>query len=192
MLCLQAASLLHICFRVNGSHPGKNRRLAGPNFPSRTLHPTLSRDRGGGGPRPVCPLAGGPHARLKSVSGTIMVRWQANTPLLSRQELANVQGRGRIVGKAHDGPGRNAIRVIPARRSLPQNRRPFFLYRLSPSTTSRVVPEPSIGSARALPHGRELPSTACAGPCRPLAVFPNPGRDAAPRSPWPGPALSSL
>ncbi len=32
--------------------------------------------------------------------------------------LASVQNRGRIIGKAQDGPGRNAIREIPADEGL--------------------------------------------------------------------------
>jgi hypothetical protein len=74
-------------------------------------HDETAGARGGSGDGPP---AGAPHARLKGVSSTIMVRWQINAPLLSREELVNVQNRDRIIGKAQDGSGRNAIREIPA------------------------------------------------------------------------------
>ena len=64
--------------------------------------------RGDGSP------AGAPHARLKGVSCTIMVRWQTNAPLRSRKEACECPNLGRIIGKAQDGLGHDAIREIPA------------------------------------------------------------------------------
>jgi len=51
---------------------------------------------------------------MQAVSGHIMARQRSDVPL--KEVLADLQGRDRIVGKAHGGRGHEPVREIPVNR----------------------------------------------------------------------------